>query len=211
MQKVRVVVADDHSIVREGIRQLMDKQDNFELVGEAADGQEALRQIRKLKPDVAILDIAMPGLSGLECIPLIKGTTLPTKIVILSMFAREAYVHQALAAGASGYVLKTAPWSEVLEAVMLAANGKHFLSADINSEVINSYLNNEDKMSSESSKYDLLSDREQQVFRLVIEGNSTKKIADLLFLSPKTVEKHRSNISKKLGISDPLAMLKYAD
>lgn len=210
MQQIRVFIADDHSIVREGIRQLLEKRQDMELVGEAADGQRAVAEIKKLRPDVAILDIAMPNVSGLDCIPLIKSTVPATRIVILSMFAKEAYVHQALAAGAYGYVLKTAAWSEVMEAVQMAAQGKYFLSKDINSEVIRSYLNNEDKMASDSSRYDLLSDREQQVFRMVIEGNSTKGIADILCLSPKTVEKHRSNISKKLGISDPLAMMKFA-
>ncbi|MGV1098328.1 response regulator [Thiovibrio sp. JS02] len=210
MGKVRVFVADDHSIVREGLRQLFAKRDDLELAGEAADGESALKEIRGLKPDVAVLDIAMPNISGLECIPLVKNISPKTAIVILSMFAREAYVHQALAAGAFGYVLKTAPWSEVIEAIQMAAEGKYFLSRDINSDVIRSYLNNEERMASESSRYDQLSDREQQVFRMVIEGNSTKRIADLLCLSPKTVEKHRSNISKKLGISDPLAMMKFA-
>ncbi len=210
MAKVRVVVADDHSIVREGLRQLLANRDDMELVGEATDGEEALREIRKCKPDVAVLDIAMPHVSGLECVSLARSSSPKTAVVILSMFARESYVHQALAAGAYGYVLKTAAWSEVIEAIQMAAEGKYFLSRDINSDLIRSYLNNEERMASESSRYDQLSEREQQVFRMVIEGNATKRIADLLCLSPKTVEKHRSNISKKLGISDPLAMMKFA-
>jgi len=210
MGKIGVFVADDHSIVREGLRQLLANRDDLELVGEAADGETALVRIRARKPDVAVIDIAMPNISGLECIPLIKNVSAKTKIVVLSMFAREAYVHQSLTAGAHGYVLKTAPWSEVIEAILMAAEEKYFLSRDINSELIRGYLNNDEKMASESSRYDNLTEREQQVFRMVIEGNPTKRIADLLCLSPKTVEKHRSNISKKLGISDPLAMMKYA-
>ena len=210
MAKIGVFVADDHSIVREGMRQMLAKSNTLKLVGEAADGEVAVKEIRRLQPDVAILDISMPMVSGLECIPLVKNDSPGTAIVILSMFAREMYVHQALSAGAHGYVLKTAPWIEVLEAVQMVAQGKYFLSREINSDLIRGYLNNEDRKSAESSRYDLLSHREQQIFRLVIEGNPTKCIAELLCLSPKTVEKHRSNISKKLGMSEPLAMLKFA-
>lgn len=210
MVKIGVFVADDHSIVREGLRQMLAKDKGLELVGEAADGESAVKEIRRLQPDVAILDVAMPMVSGLECIPLIKNDSPGTAIVILSMFAREMYVHQALAAGARGYVLKTAPWFEVLEAVQMVAQGKYFLSREINSDLIHGYLHNVDRKSAESSRYDMLSEREQQIFRLVIEGNPTKNIAELLCLSPKTVEKHRSNISKKIGMSDPLAMLKFA-
>ena len=210
MAKISVFVADDHSVVREGLRQMLAKGKGLELVGEAADGEVAVKEIRRLQPDVAILDVAMPLVSGLECIPLIKNDAPGTAIVILSMFAREMYVHHALAAGALGYVLKTAPWAEVLEAVQMVAQGKHFLSREINSELIRGYLNNGEQKSAESSRYDMLSMREQQIFRLVIEGNPTKNIAEILCLSPKTVEKHRSNISKKLGMSEPLAMLKFA-
>jgi two-component system response regulator NreC len=210
MVKIAVFVADDHSIVREGLRQMLAGSSSLALVGEAADGEVAVKEVRRLQPDVAILDIAMPRINGLECIPIVKNDSPGTAIVILSMFAREIYVHQALTAGALGYVLKTDPWSEILEAVRMVAQGKYFLSREINSELIRGYLHNEDRKSAESGRYDLLSDREQQVFRLVIEGNPTKSIADFLCLSPKTVEKHRSNISKKLGMSEPLAMLKFA-
>lgn len=210
MGKCTVFIADDHAVVREGLRQLLARQEDMELVGVAADGEVALREIRALRPDVAILDLAMPNISGIECISLVKSASFGTAMVILSMFAKESYVHQALAAGAQGYVLKTSPMGEVLEAVRMAAQGKYFLSREINSDVIRSYLHNQDRLAAQSSRYDLLTEREQQVFRLVIEGNPTKRIADLLCLSPKTVEKHRSNLSKKLGMSDPLAMMKFA-
>ncbi|HIJ79849.1 MAG: response regulator transcription factor [Desulfobulbaceae bacterium] len=210
MAKIKIFVADDHPVVREGLRSLFDKYEEMKLVGEAGDGRETIDGVRKTKPDVVVLDIAMPMMSGLDCIPLIKSFAPEINIVMLTMFSREAYVHQALASGVHGYVLKTAPLAEVVEAVRMAAVGKYFLSKDINSELIRSYLANDERMASESGRYDLLSDREQQVFRMVIEGNPTKEIADMLCLSPKTVEKHRSNISKKLGIIEPLAMLKFA-
>lgn len=211
MEKIKVLVADDHSIVREGIRQLISHQPDMKLVGEAVDGREALSKIKTLKPDVVILDIAMPKLSGLNVIPLIKEAAPTVHILILSMFAKEAYVHQALSSGAVGYIIKTAASTEVVEAVRKTLRGEYFLSAELNAEVIKRYLSSENnKTASKFSKYDLLSDREQQVFRLVIEGNPTKDIAEMLCVSPKTIEKHRSNISKKLGISDPVAMVKYA-
>ena len=210
MKKITVLVADDHAIVREGLRHLMARTDDLLLAGEAADGKGALALIRKIKPDVALLDIAMPNLSGIECIPLIRQASSRTAVVVLSMFHRDTYVHQALAAGAHGYVLKSSGWSEVLEAVRMAAKKKHYLSKEISSEVIHGYLHSGEGMSSESCRYDQLSVREQQVFRMVVEGNSTRDIAELLCLSPKTVEKHRSNISRKLGMSEPLALLKFA-
>lgn len=209
MRKIKVFIADDHSVVREGLRRLFNNQRDIEIIGEAADGSEVLTKVKKLHPDVLILDINMPTLSGLEIIPLVKGTLPDTKIMILSMFKKEAYVYQALSSGADGYLLKTALGSEVIEAVVKVAGGQYFLSSEINAEIINAYLKNEGEMSS-AGKYDLLSDREQQIFRLVIEGKTTKRIAEILFVSPKTVEKHRSNIIRKLGIHEPTAMLKYA-
>ncbi|MFZ5773941.1 MAG: response regulator [Thermodesulfobacteriota bacterium] len=210
MKKITVLVADDHAIVREGLRHLIARSEDLLLAGEAADGKEALARIRKLKPDVVLLDIAMPGLSGIECIPIIRQTSPRSAVVVLSMFHRETYVFQALAAGALGYVIKSAGWSEVMEAVRLAARKKHYLCREINAEILDRYLRSGEGLSSEAGRYDQLSSREQQVFRLVIEGNSTRDIAEMLCLSPKTVEKHRTNISRKLGMSDPLALLKFA-
>lgn len=210
MAKITVFVADDHSIVREGLRQLLAKSKDLELVGESADGGTAIKEIRRLQPDVAILDVSMPKVNGIECLSLVMHDSPGTAVVILSMFAREIYVHQALAAGARGYVLKTDPLPEVLEAVRMVAQGKYFLSRELNSELIRNHFNSEEQKTAESSRYDLLSGREKQVFRLVIEGNSTKAIAEILCLSPKTVEKHRGNVSRKLGLSEPLAMLKFA-
>ncbi|RJQ50460.1 MAG: DNA-binding response regulator [Desulfobacteraceae bacterium] len=210
MKKIRILVADDHAVVREGVRQLMGNQSDLEIVGEAEDGKVVIDKAKDLQPDVVILDIAMPHMSGLEAINIIKAGVPGAKVVIFSMFKKDAYVYQALRSGASGYVLKTASSADLLEAVRLAAKGQYFLCSEINAEIIKKFLKDDDKSSPKNSEYDLLSDREQQIFRLVIEGNSTKQIADILCVSPKTVEKHRSNIIKKLGISDPIAMMKYA-
>jgi len=206
---MRILIADDHAIVREGLRQLLNSQRDMEVAGEAQDGREALEKAKALRPDVTILDIAMPGLSGLEAVRLIKEAVPHTQIVILSMHEKEAYVHQVFASGALAYVLKASPSTDVLEAIRAAHRGEYFLSSKIKAEVIGRYLESR-KEKPAVRGYDLLSEREQQVFRLMVEGNSTTQIADVLCVSPKTVEKHRGNVMNKLGIHDLVALVKYA-
>jgi len=156
-----------------------------------------------------VLDIAMPRLSGLEAVDLIKDALPDVGIVVLSMHKREAYVHQVFSSGALGYVLKASPREEVLDAIRTAHRGEYYLSSKIRSDVIDVYLKS-GREKPVVRGYDLLSEREQQVFRLVVEGNSTDAIADLLCISPKTVEKHRASIMKKLDIHDVLGLIKYA-
>jgi two-component system response regulator NreC len=206
---MKILVADDHAVVREGLKQLLAGQPDMDVVGEAQDGQEALEKAKALRPDVTLLDIAMPRLSGLDAVRLIKEAVPETQIVVLSMYEKEAFVHQVFNSGALGYVLKAASSSDVIEAVRAAHRGEYFLSSKIRAEVIGTYLESRKEKPSVRG-YDLLSDREQQVFRLMVEGNSTAKIADILCVSPKTVEKHRANVMKKLGVGDLLAMVKYA-
>ena len=206
---MRILIADDHAIVREGLRQLLNSQRDMEVTGEAQDGREALEKAKSLRPDVTILDIAMPGLSGLEAVRLIKEAVPHTQIVVLSMHEKEAYVHQVFASGALAYVLKASPSTDVLEAIRAAHRGEYFLSSKIKAEVIGRYLESR-KEKPAVRGYDLLSEREQQVFRLMVEGNSTSQIADVLCVSPKTVEKHRGNVMNKLGIHDLVALVKYA-
>lgn len=209
MSKIRVLIADDHAVVRSGLQQLLGAQPDMEVVGEAADGREALEKAKSLKPDVMILDIAMPEVSGLEAVGLIREAAPSTQIVMLSMHAKESFVHQVLASGALGYVLKASPTGDVIEAVRAAHRGEYFLSSRIKAEVVGAYLDSR-KQAPSVRGYDLLSEREQQIFRLVAEGSSTNQIADVLCVSPKTVEKHRTNIMKKLGLKDRLEMVKYA-
>jgi two-component system response regulator NreC len=206
---MKIMIADDHEIVREGLKQLLSSQPDMEVVGEAQDGRETLLKAKSLRPDVLLLDVTMPQLNGLEAIGLIKEAVPDVRIVVFSMHKKEAYARQALAAGALGYVLKASPSSEILTAVRAAYSREYFLSHEINAEIIDAYLANR-KTSSPVHRYDLLSEREQQVFRLMVEGNSTKEIADILCVSPKTVEKHRSNLMKKLGVNDLVGMVKYA-
>ncbi len=206
---MKILIADDHAIVREGLGQLLNSQQDMEVVGEAENGREAVEKAKSLRPDVTLLDIAMPGLSGLEAVRLIKDALPDTQIVVLSMHKKEAYVHQVFASGALAYVLKASPRSDVLEAIRAVHRGEYFLSSKIRAEVISSYLKGRREEPAVRG-YDLLSEREQQVFRLIVEGNSTTQIADVLCISPKTVEKHRANVMKKLDIHDLVAMVKYA-
>jgi two-component system response regulator NreC len=207
--KVRVLVADDHPIVRVGVVRLLDAQPGMEVVGEAADGQAALQLAGRLHPDVAVIDMSMPGLNGIEATREIRRLEPRTAVVILSMHEKEAYVLQALHAGARGYVLKGAESGEILRAVEAALRGEYYLCSRISKGVIEAFLQSR---SGEPAldPYETLSEREQQVFRLLVEGNSTNRIADLLCLSPKTAEKHRANVMKKLDCPNLLCLVKYA-
>ncbi len=209
MNRIKVLIADDHAIVRDGIQQLLKPLDDMEIVGEAIDGFQALEKAKDLNPDVILLDIAMPNLNGLEAIGLIKEALRESQIVILSMHANESYVQQVLKSGALGYVLKASSSTDIVDAIRAANNNEYYLSSKIRANVIDSYLKTK-KNKPTARGYDLLSEREQQVFRLVVQGSSTKEIADLLCVSPKTIEKHRSSISSKLCVHGRLEMLKYA-
>lgn len=209
MSKIRILIADDHAIVRDGLRELLNVQDDMEVIGEAEDGLQALDNAKTLRPDITLLDIAMPQISGLELIPLIREAVPDCQIVVLSMHAKETYVQQVLSSGGLGYVLKASPSTDILAAIRAAHRGEYFLSSKLQADVIAMYLKNRDSTPVVRG-YDLLSEREQQVFRLVVEGNSTKQIADFLCVSHKTIEKHRANIMDKLGVHDRLELLKYA-
>lgn len=208
-RNISVLIADDHAVVRQGIRQLIGAEADMTVVGEASDGLEAVDMAKSMKPDVVLLDIAMPGVSGLEAVSLIKDSVPECEVVVLTMHAKDNFVHRVLDSGALGYVLKASPIGDVLQAVRAARRGEYFLSSKIKAEVVSAYLDSRKKAPAVKG-YDLLSEREQQVFRLVAEGNSTNKIAEVLCVSPKTVEKHRTNIMKKLGLKDRLELVKMA-
>ncbi len=209
MKKIRVLIADDHDVVREGLIHVLSRQEDIEIAGEAENGIEAVEKVKALKPDVTLLDISMPKLNGLEAIPLILEALPENKIIILSMHKKEAYAHQVLSSGAMGYVLKASPSSDLVKAIKSVYSGEYFLSPGISREVITKYLKGHDEKS-EDFGYDLLSEREKQIFRLTVEGNSINQTAEILFLSPKTVERHRANIMKKLNVNNIVEMVKYA-
>lgn len=209
MSSIRVMIADDHAVVREGLRQLLETQGDIVVVGEAGDGIEAVEQARRCKPDVVLLDIAMPRMSGLEAVSLIRDAVPDCRIVVLSMYEKEAYAHQVLQAGAHGYVLKGEPSSDMLEAIRSAAAGRYFFSSKMHREVVKGYLEGRPR-ENQNKSFEALTDRERQVFFLLIEGNSSPQIAKVLCLSLKTVEKHRASISRKLGTGSAVEMMKYA-
>lgn len=215
MQKIRVVIADDHAMLREGLQMLLETQPDMEVVGEATEGVEAVEMVRRLQPDVILLDIAMPKLTGLEAISLIRQVSPQTRIIILSSHEKEAYVHQALSEGAWGYIVKGSPIAEVIEAIRKALRQQYHLSPVVQNRIIHSYTAT-DAASADATQpeaqqaYEQLSEREKQIFHLLIEGNSSHQIGDLLCISSKTVDKHRASLSKKIGVDSPIQMLHYA-
>lgn len=209
MKPIGILIADDHGLVRDGLRQLLSTQVDMQVVGEAEDGVRAVELAKKLRPDVVLLDIALPRLSGLEAVRLIREGAEEVRVIMLSMFEKEAYVYQSLEAGAQGYVLKGASSRGVFDAVRTVYAGGYYFSPEIHSTVIESYLSKH-RPRRQATAFDALSDREKQVFLLVVQGNSTNEIGKILLVSPKTIEKHRTAISKKLGLSTPLEMVKFA-
>jgi two-component system response regulator NreC len=207
---IRIFIADDHVLIRNGLRELLGTHADIEIVGEAADGIETLKKTRQLRPHVLILDVAMPGMNGLETAKLVHEIVPETRIVILSMFEKESFARQALQAGASGYVLKGASHSDIVAAIRAVYAGGYYFSARITTDLIRSYLDTTPPKQPSRGKYELLTDRERQVFGLLVEGHSTAAIAQILCVSYKTVEKHRGSISRKLDIANPIEMLKYA-
>jgi DNA-binding NarL/FixJ family response regulator len=207
---IRILIADDHDLIRNGLRQLIRTQADMEVAGEAVDGVEALEKARHLHPDVILLDIAMPRMNGLEAAPLIRDVSPKSRIVILSMYEKEAYAREARAAGVCGYVLKGSPSKDVLEAIRVVHSGDYFFGSRIPAQEIRLHPERLAEGGGAFRDYALLSEREQQVFKLLVEGNTLSQISEILCISYKTAEKHRGSISKKLGISNPVEMVKYA-
>jgi DNA-binding NarL/FixJ family response regulator len=201
------VVADDHSIVRQGLRVLLDAEPDFEVVGDVGDGLAAVQMVEQLKPDVLVLDLMLPGLHGLEVASQVSRHVPQTRVVVLSMHRAESYVLQALRNGASGYVLKEADASEVVHAVREVIAGRRYLSPPLSQRAIESYLSKTDES---LDLYDTLTDREREVLQLVAEGCSTSHIAERLFISPRTVEGHRSRLMRKLGLHTYFDVIRLA-
>lgn len=204
---MKVIIADDHTLVREGIRALLERLPTVTVVGEAGDGRQAQALLEKHRPDVALLDITMPGLNGLELAGRAERLSPRTKVIILSMHAGEAYVAQALRAGVAGYLLKDAAAAELEFALQSVSRGETYLSPAISRQVVEGYL----KVSEEGADpLAGLTARQREILQLVAEGKSTKEIAGLLEVSVKTVESHRAQLMERLDIHDVPGLVRFA-
>ena len=206
---ITVFLADDHAVVRDGLRHLLEAQPDIKVVGDAADGRQTLQLIERLNPDVAIMDIAMPELNGIEAARKIRADCPSTQVIILSIYSTEEHVSRALQAGARGYVLKESAGIEVVNAVRAVHSGHHYLSQKLSDRLIDDYLHHIES-SGERDPLARLSPREREVLQLVVEGKSSAEIAEVLSLSVKTVETYRSRIFRKLDIDDLPSLVKFA-
>ncbi len=209
MKQIRILLADDHNVMRRGLRLLLERQPNFKVVGEAADGREAVEVALTARPDVVVLDIAMPILSGIEAARQISSALPGVAVIILSMHSDEGYVLRALKAGAKGYLLKDSAEDDVIAAIEAVSAGKAFFSPEISKILVEDYVREMKKRGSEDS-YELLTSREREVLQLLAEGKSNKDIAALLNLSPYTVETHRRNLQDKLNLHSVAELTLYA-
>ena len=209
MGRVRILLADDHTLVRHGLRKLLEERPEWEVIAEAGDGREAVRLAEQHKPDVAILDVAMPLLNGIEATRQITRRVPGTRVLVLSMHADEAYVTQILQAGATGYLLKDSADVDLLKAVGEAAKGKSFFSPAIAKVMLDDYVRQlADK--GVTDRYEALSEREREIFQLIAEARTNKEIAALLNVSPSTVETHRAHIMEKLDLHSAAEIVLYA-
>lgn len=209
MSKIRVLVADDHALVREGISALLRISSDIEVVGEAADGIEAIEKARKLKPDIVLMDVGMPRLGGLEATLELRKTEPDIRILVLTQYDDKEYIARFLKAGVSGYLLKKAVGNELVNAIRAVQRGEIYLFSSVAAEVVAGYLGR-DKRPVEEDLYEKLTDREKQVLKLIAEGYSHKEIAGCLNISSKTVIAHQTNISEKLDIHSRAGLIKFA-
>ena len=209
MKKLRILIADDHGIVRAGLRLQLERNEQFEVVGEAADGREAVRLAEELVPDIVIMDIAMPSLNGIQAAAQIIKALPQTGIIMLSMHSDETYITRTLAAGAKGYLLKDNAEVDLYRAVQVVAQGKPFFSPAIANTLLEDYMCQMHQRGLQDS-YDLLTDREKEILQLLAEGRSNKDVAVLLNLSTNTVETHRTRIMQKLDLHSAAEIVLYA-
>ena len=207
-QKYRIVIVEDHAIIREGLRSLLSSTKEFDIVGEAENGREAIGCIERLKPDLVLTDLSMPKMDGMDMIETIKRQSPKTKIIALTVHRGEEYVVATLKAGADGYVLKEAPYSELMMAIRSVLKGKHYLTPEISGKLIEGYL--EGRKDKIHSIWDALTKREREIVKLIGEGYKNKDIADQLYISVNTVEKHRSNAMEKLNVHNTAALVALA-
>jgi len=210
MNKIKVLLVDDHAIVRSGLRALIDGMADVEVVAEGSNGREAVEMARRLQPDVALLDIAMPQLNGIDATARIVEDCPGTRVVILSMHTSAAYVTAAVRAGAIGYVVKDAAVDELSEALHAAAQGRAFVSPLVSGHLVQELRRPQDAKGDAPAAWGALSSRQREVLQLIAEGHSTREIGEQLHISPKTVETHRAELMRRLNIFDVAGLTRYA-
>jgi two-component system, NarL family, response regulator NreC len=208
MKTYKVIVCDDHAVVRAGLRLILDKEKDFQIVGEAENAKQAIEKAALHKPDLVLMDISMPGAKGWEAIPQMRVVAPQARVIILTVHDDKAYFFQALQAGAAGYVLKGASVSEVLAALRLVTQGGVPIPSSLAPGLLNDYL--ERVVEQAVSSYDMLSSREREILRLICKGRTNKQIAEELFLSVRTVERHRTSIMRKVGLENRAELVAYA-
>jgi DNA-binding NarL/FixJ family response regulator len=206
---ISVFLADDHTIVRDGLRSLLEAQHDIQVVGDAADGRDAVRQVLELRPDIVVMDIVMPGLNGIDATRQICEGCPSAQVIMLSMYSTSEHIFRALRAGARGYLLKESAGKEVTEAIRVVYGRQRYLSAKITDAVVDACLR-QSEMAEATDPLARLSPREREILQLVVEGKSSAEIAGLLCLSPKTVDTYRSRLMEKLGIKDLPSLVKFA-
>lgn len=209
MQKIRVLIAEDHTIVRQGLSALLRSEPDIDVVGEATDGLEAIEIVKKLIPDVVLMDIAMRNLNGIEATRKIKKLFPLIKILVLTMYENEECIFQTLKAGASGYLVKDSAMTDLVSAIKAIHQGDSYLSPSISKKVIEEYIVHAE-IGEKRSLAELLSDREREILQLIAEGHSVPQVATLLCISKKTVEAHKNHIMEKLNIHDKVGLIKFA-
>ncbi|MBW9271178.1 MAG: response regulator transcription factor [Candidatus Thiodiazotropha sp. (ex. Lucinisca nassula)] len=208
--KKKIIIAEDHNILRAGLKALLTSNPQFDVIGEADNGRDAIRRVIDLKPDLVIMDLNMPGMNGMDAIREIRERDAEIKTLVLTVHNEEEYVLASLKAGANGYVLKDATQNELMTAAERVLSGKTYLSAEITEKVVNSYLQTNNVNSEPLTRWDTVTQRERQILKLIAEGHTNKSMADYLCISVKTVEKHRANLMKKLDLHNVSALTTYA-
>jgi DNA-binding NarL/FixJ family response regulator len=208
-KSIRIVIADDHTIVRQGLARLLNDKPDLKVVGQAVNGREAVDKALELRPDVIIMDIAMPLLNGIEAAKRIRKQLPNTKVLILSMYSHEHYIHELFETGVSGYLLKDSSGRDIIQAIHAAMNDETFLSPSISKVLVDTYRFPR-KSSSRAERYNKLSNREREVFQLIAEGHATRNIADMLCVSVSTIKSHRAKIMDKLDADTPVKLVHFA-
>lgn len=210
MNKIRIIIADDHAVLRSGLKALLHCYSEFEVIGEAGNGREAVDLVCEKEPDILLLDLSMPDMSGVECIKEIRSRKLACAILVLTMYDDEEFIKEVMCSGANGYVLKRSADTELMEAIKRISEGKKYLNESISQTLIDTLLKATNKSNDSDDPYKMFSGREREVLRYLAQGHTNTEIAAKLFISPKTVDTYRSRIMKKLNVNKKSELVNYA-